>query len=110
MYVILLSLLLVVAGPCQNATTFSPQTDVQKDVMQSFFFYFTGNHVEKIRRVTTELPPKQTAKVLLVGDCGVGKSAILSSYRGERFNPCYVQTRGEMKNAFIGMHTINLEV
>lgn len=48
------------------------------------------------------MPPKQTAKVVLVGDSGVGKSTILSSYRGERFNPCYVQTRGEMQTAFIG--------
>ena len=83
---------------------------MQKHAMPGFFLHFLFDRIEKIQRVTTELPPKQTAKVLLVGDSGVGKSAILSSYRGERFNPCYVQTRGEMKNAFIGMHTINLEV
>ena len=52
------------------------------------------------------MPPKKTAKVVLVGDSGVGKSTILSSYRGERFNPLYVQTRGEIQNAFIGMRTI----
>lgn len=40
------------------------------------------------------MQPRHTAKVVLVGDSGVGKSTILSSYRGERFNPCYVQTRG----------------
>lgn len=38
-------------------------------------------------------------KVAIVGDSGVGKSTILSSYKGERFNPCYVQTRErEIKN------------
>lgn len=52
------------------------------------------------------MPPKKTAKVVLVGDSGVGKSTILSTYRGERFNPLYVQTRGEIQNAFIGMRTI----
>ena len=45
------------------------------------------------------MPPKQAAKVVLVGDSGVGKSTILSSYKGERFNPCFVPTRGEMQNA-----------
>lgn len=48
--------------------------------------------------------PKHTAKVVLVGDSGVGKSTILSSFRGERFNPCYVQTRGAMLAAFIDFH------
>lgn len=52
------------------------------------------------------MPAKQTAKVMLVGDSGVGKSTILSSYRGERYNHVYVETRGEIQNAFIGMHTI----
>ena len=52
------------------------------------------------------MPPKKTAKVVLVGDSGVGKSTILSTYRGERFNPLYVQTRGEIQNAFIGMRTM----
>lgn len=51
------------------------------------------------------MPAKQTAKVVLVGDSGVGKSTILSSYVGERFNHVYVQTRGEIQNAFIGMRT-----
>ena len=100
----------MVAGPCPNTATFFYQSDMQKDATPGLFLHFLFDHIEKIQRVTTELPPKQTAKVLLVGDCGVGKSAILSSYRGERFNPCYVQTRGEMQSAFIGVRTINFEV
>lgn len=42
-------------------------------------------------------PPDCTAKVVMIGDSGVGKSKILSSYNGERFNPTYMQTRGDFR-------------
>lgn len=42
-------------------------------------------------------PPDSTAKVVMIGDSGVGKSKILSSYNGERFNPTYMQTRGDFR-------------
>ncbi|KAJ7394120.1 GTP-binding protein [Desmophyllum pertusum] len=57
--------------------------------------------------------PNQTVKVVLVGDSGVGKSTILSSYRGERFNPCYVQTQErEIKNAKVqvGKESVDLQI
>lgn len=38
-------------------------------------------------------PPKKVAKVVLVGESGVGKSSILSTYFGEPFSHVYVQTR-----------------
>ena len=41
--------------------------------------------------------PDCTAKVVMIGDSGVGKSKILSSYNGERFNPTYMQTRGDFR-------------
>ncbi|KAL9985347.1 hypothetical protein ACROYT_G007738 [Oculina patagonica] len=50
-------------------------------------------------------------KVVLVGDSGVGKSTILSSYRGERFNPCYVQTRDrDIKNAKVQVGRASVEL
>ena len=42
-------------------------------------------------------PPDCAAKVVMIGDSGVGKSKILSSYNGERFNPTYMQTRGDFR-------------
>lgn len=38
-------------------------------------------------------PPKKVAKVVLVGESGVGKSSILSTYFGEPFSHVYVQTK-----------------
>ena len=50
-------------------------------------------------------PSKKVAKVVLVGESGVGKSSILSTYFGEPFSHVYVQTRGEVVNGVSG--TIN---
>ena len=49
--------------------------------------------------------PKKVAKVVLVGESGVGKSTILSTYFGEPFNHIYVQTRGEVVNGVSGRIT-----
>ena len=43
-----------------------------------------------------EMRPKRVAKVVLVGDSGVGKSTILSTYTGEPFSSVYFKTRGEV--------------
>lgn len=67
--------------------------------------FVRSNERDRQRGNFCKMPAKQTAKVVLVGDSGVGKSTILSSYVGERFNHVYVQTRGEIQNAFIGMRT-----
>ena len=54
---------------------------------------FVANYLQS---AAIRMPSNQVAKVVIVGDSGVGKSTILSSYFGERFNPCYMQTRGEV--------------
>ncbi|XP_027039973.1 ras-like GTP-binding protein RYL1 [Pocillopora damicornis] len=61
------------------------------------------------------MPAKTTVKhkIALVGDSGVGKSKILSSYLGERFNPLYVQTRErETKNTVVnvGRRVVELQI
>ncbi|RMX49132.1 hypothetical protein pdam_00003941 [Pocillopora damicornis] len=62
-----------------------------------------------------KMPAKTTVKhkIALVGDSGVGKSKILSSYLGERFNPLYVQTRErETKNTVVnvGRRVVELQI
>lgn len=39
--------------------------------------------------------PTNGIKVALIGDCGVGKSSILSILQGEVFSAFYVQTKGK---------------
>lgn len=52
------------------------------------------------------MPARPTVrhKIALVGDSGVGKSTILSTFKGERFNPLYVITRKrEIKTAVVNV-------
>lgn len=50
-------------------------------------------------------PPRKVAKIVLVGESGVGKSSILSTYFGEPFSHVYVQTKGEVVSGVSGMIT-----
>lgn len=58
-------------------------------------------------------PPDCTAKVVMIGDSGVGKSKILSSYNGERFNPTYMQTRERQirkSRVQVGRRSVELQI
>ena len=58
----------------------------------------TGTGIYFAKNITAVMPPPvHSARVIIVGDSGVGKSTILSTYNRERFNPVYVQTRGEIR-------------
>lgn len=58
-------------------------------------------------------PPDCAAKVVMIGDSGVGKSKILSSYNGERFNPTYMQTRERQirkSRVQVGRRSVELQI
>ncbi|XP_068711875.1 uncharacterized protein [Montipora capricornis] len=55
--------------------------------------------------------PRRVAKVVLVGDSGVGKSTILSTYTGEPFSPVYFKTRErDIKTATVRVRQQQLEL